>query len=180
MPKSASVFLFVLVSMVSAGCRCGEVEQRLDLMTAEAAIEAQNKETVLRWFREVNRDNFEQLFAELFAADCQQRMPPNAEPRNPEEFRALVDQFYTAFPKVEHTVGEIVAEGDKVAAIITVHATHEGEFLGIPATGRVLEWTAIAVFTFANGEITARSELYDHATFMDQLGMEFRMKSEME
>lgn len=173
MSRFAAVFLLVLVSVSSAGCRCDEGMRQLDLMVSEAEIEARNKETVLRWFREVNRENFDQLFAELFAADCQQRMPPNAEPRNPEEFRALVAEFYAAFPKVQHAVGEIVAEDDKVAAIITVHATHEGEFLGIPATGKVLEWTAIAVFTFADGKIIARSELYDHAAFMDQLGMEF-------
>ena len=96
-------------------------------MNSQAEIEEQNKEIVMKWFREVNKENFEELFEELFASDCQQRMPPNAEPRDSEEFRALVDEFYTAFPKVEHTVGEIVAEGDKVAAIITVHAAHEGE-----------------------------------------------------
>ena len=180
MSRSAKVFLLVLVSVLSAGCRCGDALRRLDLMNSQAEIEEQNKEIVMKWFREVNKENFEELFEELFASDCQQRMPPNAEPRNSEEFRAIVDEFYTAFPKVEHTVGEIVAEGDKVAAIITVHAAHEGEFLGIPATGKELEWTAIAVFTFADGKVKARSELYDHAAFMTQLGMEFRMKSEKE
>lgn len=176
MSRSATVFLVISVALFSVACRCDEASRQLDLMIAQAEIEEQNKKVVLRWFREVNRENFEQLFAELFAADCQQQMPPNAEPRNPEEFRAMVDDFYAAFPKVEHIVEEIVAEGDKVAAIITVHATHEGEFLGIPATGKELEWTAIAVFTFADGKVAARSELYDHATFMDQLGMEFTAK----
>ena len=178
MSRVATACFVILILAFTVSCQGKTANEQLELMNAQAGIEEQNKAIVMRWFREVNKDNFEQLFQELFAADCQQRMPPNAEPRNPEEFRALVDEFYEAFPKVQHTVGEIVAEGDKVAATITVHAIHEGEFLGIPATGKELEWTAIAVFKFADGKITARSELYDHAAFMSQLGMEFRMKSE--
>ena len=146
----------------------------LAAMRAQAATEEQNRETVLRWFSTVNRENFDQMFDEFFAADCVQHMPPDAEPMGSDDFKRLVEEFYSAFPEVTHTVEDLMAEGDRVAASVSVRAVHAGEFLGVPATGEELEWTAIAIFKISAGEIQERWEIHDHAAVMQQLGIECR------
>ena len=118
MSRVATACFVILILAFTVSCQGKTANEQLELMNAQAGIEEQNKAIVMRWFHEVNKENFDQLFEELFAADCQQRMPPNAEPRNTEEFKALVDEFYTAFPEVTHAVGDIVAEGDKVAVML--------------------------------------------------------------
>jgi steroid delta-isomerase-like uncharacterized protein len=171
--RLAVVPLIVLLGCVS-GCRDREAIAELEAMRAQAQIEEQNRAMVVRWFSTVNRENFGQMFGELFAEDCVQHMPPNAAPIGPEEFKGLVDQFYAAFPEVTHEVVDVIAEGDRVAASVAVHAVHAGEFLGVPASGKELEWTAIAIFRISDGTIKERWEIHDDSAVMRQLGFECR------
>jgi steroid delta-isomerase-like uncharacterized protein len=171
--RLAVVGLVVLVSWVS-GCEDRVERAELAAMKAEAHIEEQNRAIVSRWFSEVTRENFDTMFEQLFAADCVQRMPPNAEPMGPNEFKRLVKDFYSAFSEVTHTVEELITEGDRVAASVSVRAVHAGEFLGVPASGKELEWTAIAIFRISDGTIRERWEIHDHAGVMRQLGIECR------
>jgi steroid delta-isomerase-like uncharacterized protein len=103
-------------------------------------------------------------------------MAPNAEPLSFEEFKPMAKAIYDAFPVIEHNVENIVAEGDKVVATILVHTVHQGEFAGIPATGKTLEWTSIAIFQVKDGKIQARWEIADILGLYEQLGMELKPK----
>jgi predicted ester cyclase len=50
-------------------------------------------------------------------------------------------------------VEEIISEGDVVAARFSLVGRHVGTFLGIPATGRLMNWTRICFFHFRDGKI---------------------------
>lgn len=171
--RLAAAGLIVSVCWIS-GCQDRAEVEELAAMKAQAEIEEQNREIVSRWFGEVTAENFHEMFDEFFAVDCVQRMPPNAEPMGPEEFKRLVDGFYSAFPKVTHTVEDLIADGDRVAASVSVRAVHAGEFLGVPATGQELEWTAIAIFRISGGKVQERWEIHDDSGLRRQLGIECR------
>lgn len=59
------------------------------------------------------------------------------------EFRMWRDAFDFTF-----TVEDVLAEDDRVCARWTWNATHTGEFLGIPATGRAVSMTGMTLFRF--------------------------------
>jgi steroid delta-isomerase-like uncharacterized protein len=178
MKKLCLILPVALVLCYLIGCQDKEALAELEAMKAQAEVEEQNKAAVLRWFREVSRSNFESLYEELFAPDCKQYMPPNAEPISFEHYKPMAQQIYDAFPEITHTVDEIVAEGDKVVAKILVHTVHKGEFFGIPATGKDLEWASIAIFQLSEGKIKARWEIADVLGIMQQLGMDLKPKEE--
>jgi predicted ester cyclase len=48
--------------------------------------------------------------------------------------------FFTAFPDIYITIKDIVAEGNKVAMLVNWKATHRGEYMGIPATGKRIRY----------------------------------------
>jgi predicted ester cyclase len=64
--------------------------------------------------------------------------------------------FYTAFPDFTHVIMDQVAEGDIVVERIRYFATHRGEFMGIPATGKRITFTGMDWVRFANGRIVER------------------------
>ena len=66
---------------------------------------------------------------------------------------ALVSGFIAALPDLNATEKDIVAEGDTVAVRYVVEATHQGNLLGIPATGRRVRWEAVDVYRVSNGKI---------------------------
>ena len=170
------VVFSILILCFMVGCQDKEAMTGLETMKAQAALEEQNKAIVLKWFGEVKESNFESLYEELFDADSKQYIPPNAEPLSFEDYKPMAQNIYNAFPEITHTVDEIVAEGDMVVAKILVHTVHKGEFFGIPATGKDLEWTSIAIFQLSEGKIKARWEIADILGIMEQLGMELTPK----
>lgn len=46
---------------------------------------------------------------------------------------------------------DLIAEGDRVAGRVTYRATHRGPFVGVPATGRRVEFEAFHIVRFARG-----------------------------
>jgi predicted ester cyclase len=64
--------------------------------------------------------------------------------------------FYTAFPDFTHVIVEQIGEGDIVVERIRYFATHLGEFMGIPPTGRTITYTGMDWVRFENGKIAER------------------------
>lgn len=66
---------------------------------------------------------------------------------------------------------EVLAEGDEVACRFTLRAAHEGEFNGIPPTGRRVELKGITILRFANGRCVERWSQADFMGMLQQLGV---------
>lgn len=63
-----------------------------------------------------------------------------------------------------------VAEGDKVVLHDRVHGTHEGEFFGVPPTGRQATWEFMHIFRITDGRIAERWGIVDVMGLMQQIG----------
>ena len=74
-----------------------------------------------------------------------------------------------AFAEGDATIHELVAEGDWVVARLTLHGTHQCEWMGIPATGKRVAWEAITMFQFADGKIVHIHSQADVISLMRQL-----------
>jgi predicted ester cyclase len=70
--------------------------------------------------------------------------------------RSAFERFYAAFSEVRHSLDDVIAQGDKVAARISVSARHTGELFGIPPTGRVIHNDSLVIYRFEHGLIRER------------------------
>jgi steroid delta-isomerase-like uncharacterized protein len=77
-----------------------------------------------------------------------------------------------AFPYYEMMVEDLIAEGDKVVVRFTMRATHRGEFMGIPATGRQVNAPGIIIYRIADQKIVEHWMQFDAMTMMQQLGVQ--------
>ena len=75
-----------------------------------------------------------------------------------------------AFPDLHFTVDVVVAEGDKVASRLTINATHNGEFMGLPPTGNQGSITGVDIFRIVGGKVVERWGNYDLFGLMQQIG----------
>lgn len=87
-----------------------------------------------------------------------------------EEFSQRWNLFFTAFPDLEFTVDQVVAEEDLVATRWTATGTHGGEWQGIAPTDREVTWTGINIFRFECGQIVEAWGAADHLGLLSQLG----------
>lgn len=129
-----------------------------------AGLEA-NKDLVRRFYAEVingrDLDAIDVLLTEDFRHD--------GELRGREGQRPAVAAFLDAFPDLEHSIDQILAEGDLVAARQTWSGTHEGEFAGVAPTGRRVEFGSTAILEIRGGMIAAAWDRVDVAGLMGQL-----------
>lgn len=130
----------------------------------------ENKATVRRFLEEhVGRSKLD-LLDELFAPDYRNHGPgPGNPPMGLESVKREAATFYTVFPDLQVTVEDLVAEGDRVAARVTITATHQGELEGIPATGRRMTMTGMEFFRLEDGKIVEDWPMIDMLGLLRQL-----------
>ncbi len=95
-------------------------------------------------------------------------LPGQAQGR--EGLKDVIRQIRSAFPDIRWTVDEMVAEGDKVFSRFTWSGTHEGAFLGVPATGRRITVKGMVIDRLAAGKMADSRILMDTLGMMQQLG----------
>ena len=76
----------------------------------------------------------------------------------------------SAFPDLVFATEEQVSEGDKVASRFEWTGTHQGEFLGVPATGRQVRVWGIVIDRLVEGRIKETRLIMDVFGLMMQLG----------
>src|SRR6266567_5236337 len=69
-----------------------------------------------------------------------------------EAFKQFLSLYLTAFPDAHFTVEDEIAEGDRVASRATLRGTHQGEFMGIPPTGKPMTVTGIGIDRIVDGK----------------------------
>ena len=84
--------------------------------------------------------------------------------------KQMMPAFFTAFPDQYTTLEDLIAEGDKVVSRYTFRGTHQGEFMGMPPTGKVVTYTGIAITRFAGGKPVEDWESFDALGLLQQLG----------
>lgn len=109
----------------------------------------ENVEVVKRFYEEAINQQEGDACERLLTAD----FVHNNEFRGHEGQQQAVDAFLNAFPDLEVKVMMTVAEGDKVAAHQRWRGTHDGEFIGIAATGKKVEFTSTAILLIHGGLI---------------------------
>lgn len=77
-----------------------------------------------------------------------------------------------AFPDLRMDVEDIVAEGDKAVARFRATGTHQGDFMGIPPTGRSIDIQGIDIMRFDGaGLVCEHWGVTDTMAMMQQLGV---------
>ena len=112
---------------------------------------------------------------ELCAPDIVRTEPPStgAVTNGIEELKQFVVAVRTAFPDVKITIDRgMIARANRVTAQWTFSGTHQGEFMGVAATGKKVTNTGISILTFAKGKIVADSAMWDPLNLWRQLGVD--------
>jgi steroid delta-isomerase-like uncharacterized protein len=118
----------------------------------------------------VNSGNLEAL-NDVFAPNVLDRDPASDQEPGPAGFIHFFTGFRAAFPDLNIAVEQLVADEDNVAIAYTVTGTHEGDFLGIPATGRKIKARGVQIARFENGQIVERWGSSDQLGILQQIGV---------
>jgi len=129
----------------------------------------QNKQIVIRFnnefFEKGNTDITKELFAENFVNHS---APPNS-PTDAGPMVKFVMGLHHGFSNVSVQILDILGDGDKVCVRKTITATHTGEFMGKPATGKKIVINIFDIEVLKDGKITNRWNSSDFPQVLQSL-----------
>ena len=108
---------------------------------------------------------------EFIAVDFVDHTNPPGLQHGLESHKQIVTILRRAFLDLYWEYEEPIAESDKVAIRVNMHGTHQGEFFGIPPTGKPVTVSGIHVLRIANGKIAEHWGTNDDLGLLQQLGV---------
>src|SRR4051812_29264499 len=75
-----------------------------------------------------------------------------------------------AFPDLRFEAQHLVAEDDLVMGRLTAQGTHRGEFMGVPASGRHVDFQTVETFRLLDGKIAEQWVVMNVLGLLQQLG----------
>lgn len=137
----------------------------------EGDIEKQNKALGEQYFVAWNEGDFEAI-GEILAPDYQYEMLNHPyTTMNHEGMKGFAMIMRSAFPDLKINIQQIIAKEDIVVIRGLLTGTHEGVYVGVPPTGKKIEFTTIVTFRVEDGKIVEEWELVDMLYFFQQLGI---------
>ncbi len=129
----------------------------------------ENKNIVHRYQEAYNNNTLDAL-DEVMAVDV---LTPKIMPGIPsglEGAKAVHRRSLLGMPDFHTTIDDLIAEGDKVVARVTMTGTHTGDFWGFPASGKKVTFTGIYIARIENGKIVEHWGEEDAISLMQQIG----------
>ena len=103
---------------------------------------------------------------------------PNYVYRNPDEevhgteaLKAFLAGYHSAFPDLRMAIDELIVADDIAVIFFTLTGTHEGQFMGIPPTGKEMRVHGVVRSRFEDGRIVEEWEVLDQLAILTQLGV---------
>lgn len=129
-----------------------------------------HKEVIRTWVEEAINNGNLSVLDELAHPDYVYRSP-DEELHGPQAIKALIAAFRAALPDLKVHIDDLVVEDDKAVDCFTLTGTHQGDFMGIAATGKPVKVNGIVISRFEEGKVIEEWELLDQLAMFQQLGI---------
>ena len=133
------------------------------------AMSDRNKEVVRDFVAEVINGKRIEGAKRYFADHYEHHSPQPGLPPGYEGFRVVHEMLCEAFPDLEVTIEELIAEGATVMGRTRWRGTHLGPFMGKPATGRQIDFEMMEVWYLEGDLFAGHRGFLDRASLLDQL-----------
>jgi steroid delta-isomerase-like uncharacterized protein len=137
--------------------------------------EEMNNKAIFKRVLDASNSHDEELIAktidEVFEPDVLMGTPLPIQATGAQAIKEVFATLHRAFPDLHIKVEDVIAEGDKVVSRHTVTGTHQGEYMGLPPTGRSVTYNEIFILRFADGRIAETWGVVDVLSQMRQLGV---------
>jgi steroid delta-isomerase-like uncharacterized protein len=173
--------LLLVVSLVillcfTFGCQNKADKPELEKFRTQAKLEEQNLALIKQEMEAWDKNDFDTI-RKLVAPEYHLYAPSRSnKPYSIEQEIEWVKSGGNAFPDMSMNIEELLAKGDKVVLRYVCRGTHTGEFEGIPATGKHVEYGGIIIFRIENGKIVESREDNDDFDLKRQVSLELKPK----
>jgi len=108
---------------------------------------------------------------EFYASNYVDHTPQAGLAPNRDGVKKTYNLYHKAFPDLNTQITDLIAEGDRVCAVVRAHGTNQGDLLGMPPTGKNVTLEGCVINRISNGKIVESWEYFDQLGLFRQLGI---------
>lgn len=153
--------IFTLISLISLSCETPQEDNKL----------TENTKTYEEvWSQFFDERNMDIINSEYFTEDVTVIIPGD-NVVGIEGTKNYYGNYLTGFSDAEFIFVDLFGQGDKLVKHWNFKGTHDGDFFGIPPTGKTLNLSGTTLILMENGKIKQEQDFFDSLDMLTQLGL---------
>ena len=162
------LFLFVILNLSS----CNTVsEKHAQLEADEIQLNADIKLYTAVWDKIINDRQIDLINEDAFDVNVTAVATSNGDVVGLENFKKYYANYIVGFSDAEFTFIDVFGQGDKIVKHWNFKGTHDGDFFGVPATGKKVDVSGVTLVQMKDGKIAAEQDYMDFLAFYKQRGL---------
>ena len=162
--------VMLCVSLLLIGCN-NPSEKQLELELAQSTLEKNITMYETVWNKVINDREIDLINEDSFDKDVTALATSGGDIIGLENFKNYYNNYLTGFSNAEFTIVDIFGQGDKMVKHWNFKGTHDGDFFGVPATGKSVDISGTTLIKMKDGKIAAEQDYMDFLGFYTQLGL---------
>ena len=161
----------LLLVLTLASCNQKPSVTHLKLESNQAQLEANLLMYETVWDKVINGRQIALINADSFDQDVTAVGTSAGDVVGLENFKNYYNNYLTGFSDAEFTIIDAFGQGDKIVKHWNFKGTHDGDFFGVPATGKRVDVSGVTLVKMKSGKIAAEQDFMDLLDFYTQLGL---------
>ena len=162
--------VMLFVSLLLIGCN-NPSEKQLELELAQSTLEKNITMYETVWNKVINDREIDLINEDAFDKDVTALATSGGDIIGLENFKNYYNNYLTGFSDAEFTIVDIFGQGNKMVKHWNFKGTHDGDFFGVPATGKSVDISGTTLIKMKDGKIAAEQDYMDFLSFYTQLGL---------
>ena len=165
-----NIILITLIGVTILSCEPKQSQECIDLSNANSKVKSNLELYSMVWDKAINGRNIEIINLDYFDENIK-AITADGDIEGIDAFKAYYNNYLTGFSDAEFNIVDIFGQGDKIVKHWNFKGTHDGDFFGIPPTGKKIDLIGTTLVLMKDGKILQEQDFFDNYSLLSQLGL---------
>ena len=165
-----NIILITLLGFTILSCEPKQSQECIDLSNANSKVKSNLELYSMVWDKAINGRNIEIVNLDYFDENIK-AITANGDIEGIDAFKAYYNNYLTGFSDAEFNIVDVFGQGDKIVKHWNFKGTHDGDFFGIPPTGKKINLIGTTLVLMKDGKILQEQDFFDNYSLLSQLGL---------
>tara|TARA_B100001057_G_scaffold491887_1_gene583117 strand:+ start:190 stop:705 length:516 start_codon:yes stop_codon:yes gene_type:complete len=162
--------LVFLLGIIIISCDTKPNQECTDLANESSKVKSNIELYSKVWDTAINGRNIEIINLDNFDENIK-TITADGDVKGIEAFKTYYNNYLTGFSDAEFNIIDVFGQGDKIVKYWSFKGTHDGDFFGIPATGKKVNLIGTTLVLMKDGRVLQEQDFFDNYSLLGQLGL---------
>ena len=165
-----NIILITLLGVTILSCEPKQSQECTDLSNANSKVKSNLELYSMVWDKAINGRNIEIINLDYFDENIK-AITADGDIEGIDAFKAYYNNYLTGFSDAEFNIVDVFGQGDKIVKHWNFKGTHDGDFFGIPPTGKKIDLIGTTLVLMKDGKVLQEQDFFDNYSLLSQLGL---------